>query len=548
MRYQPGIPARAAAVPQTRPVALGFVALLLALPSATGCSFDSAPLAARDGAPAIMVGSGGAQAPIPGGTTPIPSGSAGPTGLAPGITGVLPPPKEIFDGDVPCAVDIIARAQCQNCHQATPVGGAPMPLVTLTDFRREYAVRTTSALFGQTMRVYELSRIRINAERGTLRMPSDGVLAAADLDVLNDWLVAGAPAGEACSAMPGGGSPDAGAAGAAGGDPTMGTTRPGVAVITPDTPDQCVDDPTQFEPLTARDGETCYEFAAHGVSSPTDQSKFTVQPGQSYNEFYYGIPWPKGTLATRFGARFDNLQVLHHWLGFSAQVMTAPGTVETNVWGTTIGETAELVGGWAVGGCNVEFPPEMGLKLPDAGRIMIQWHHYNSVGIPQQDGSAVQWCTVPAGMRPNVGGLTFLGTENFNGLWGMPPGKVSDFSGTCENRTREPITIVGFYPHMHLLGTHMKSLVERANGDEEAVFDHAFVFDHQVNYMLDPGYVLEPGDKITSTCTFNNTTTMNVAFGQSTMQEMCYQFTFSYPYGALNNGVASLIGATNTCW
>ncbi len=34
----------------------------------------------------------------------------------------------------------------------------------------------------------------------------------------------------------------------------------------------------------------------------------------------------------------------------------------------------------------------------------------------------------------------------------------------------------------------------------------------------------------------------------SGMQEMCYQFTISYPYGALNNGVISLIGATNTCW
>jgi hypothetical protein len=29
---------------------------------------------------------------------------------------------------------------------------------------------------------------------------------------------------------------------------------------------------------------------------------------------------------------------------------------------------------------------------------------------------------------------------------------------------------------------------------------------------------------------------------------MCYQFAYSYPVGALNNGVFSLTGATNTCW
>jgi len=60
--------------------------------------------------------------------------------------------------------------------------------------------------------------------------------------------------------------------------------------------------------------------------------------------------------------------------------------------------------------------------------------------------------------------------------------------------------------------------------------------------------VLNAGDSITSSCTFNNTTSGVIDFGQSTKQEMCYQFTFAYPYGALNNGVLSLIGASNTCW
>jgi hypothetical protein len=132
----------------------------------------------------------------------------------------------------------------------------------------------------------------------------------------------------------------------------------------------------------------------------------------------------------------------------------------------------------------------------------------------------------------------------------MPAGKTSNFSGTCTNNSGKPITIMGYTPHMHLLGVNMKSVVQRAAGGTETAFDHPFLFDHQVNYILKPGsgYVLQPGDKITSTCTFDNTTTAAVAFGQSTKAEMCYQFTIAYPYGALNNGVFSLIGATNTCW
>jgi hypothetical protein len=527
------------------------------------CTFDSKPV--FESSTGKKISAPGASSGSPAGTTPSSfGGAAGTSGLGVTAPGSGAP---VITGSIPCAADMVVKSRCTSCHGATPIGGAPMSLVTLADFQRDYEVKTTQPVLGQTIKVYELSRIRINAEMGTPRMPEGGQLAAPDLATMNDWLGAGAPAGNACSATmpaPGGGTnnamttldggvpstdPGTGVDPGTVTNPMTGPVVTGHPTIMPDTPDECANDPTQYQPLVARPGETCYEFQTHGVSSPKDTSKFTVPTGQSYNQFYYAIPWPAGTLATRFGANFDNLQVLHHWLGFGESSPTASdGTVETNVLGTTLGETAELVGGWAVGGCNVVFPPDMGLKLPTTGLIMIQWHHFNSTGKPAQDGSKVQWCTVPQKERANIGGLTFLGTENFNGLWGMPPGQVSNFSGTCTNSSGKPITIVGFYPHMHLLGVNMKSEVTKMSGAKEMVFDHPFVFDHQVNYMLNPGYVLNPGDKVTSTCTFNNTTTQPVAFGQSTMQEMCYQFTFAFPYGALNNGVISLIGATNTCW
>lgn len=502
-------------------------------------------------------------------------------------------------GPMPCEIENIVKARCHTCHGARPIGGAPMSLLDASIFQSDYTVKSTQQLMGQTMKLRDLVRIRLNGEYGVLKMPQGNPLPPADLALMNQWLAAGAPAGGVCGPPPppGGGAPGAGGANGAGGwtpppppgaggwtqgaggSGAGGWTPPGAGgwtpaagspgaggwdqgaggaggsgppitgnIIRPDSVDQCAGDPTQFEPLVPRPGETCYEFRVHGQSSPTDTSKFDVAPGQSYSQWYYDIPWPAGTLATRFGAKFDNLQVLHHWLAFSSSAATAPGTVQRNVTGTTLGENAELIGGWAVGGCNVEFGAEMGLKLPSSGKIMIQWHHYNSTGVPQPDGTIVQFCTVPAGARPNVGGLTFLGTENFNGLLGMPAGKESKFQGTCVNNSGGPITILGWNPHMHLLGTNMTSVVTHTNGQTETIFDHPFLFDHQVNYLLNPGYVLQPGDKVTSTCTFNNTTNANVAFGQSTTQEMCYQFTFAYPYGALNNGVLSLIGATNTCW
>jgi hypothetical protein len=60
--------------------------------------------------------------------------------------------------------------------------------------------------------------------------------------------------------------------------------------------------------------------------------------------------------------------------------------------------------------------------------------------------------------------------------------------------------------------------------------------------------VLEAGESIQSTCTFDNDTAAAVPFGPSTTQEMCYNFTMSYPAKALDNHVFSLIGALDTCW
>jgi hypothetical protein len=302
-----------------------------------------------------------------------------------------------------------------------------------------------------------------------------------------------------------------------------------------------------YDPLVAMDGEQCWDFQTHGRSGADDKSKFNVPLDESYSQFYFKVPWPAGSLATRFGSRFDNLKVLHHWLTFASSSPNAPGTVTPNVTGTTLGENAELIAGWAVGGCSTTFPSDVGLKLPDSGSIMVQWHHFNSTGTPQQDGSSVQICTVPAGMRANVAGLTFLGTENLGGPIGMGPGK-QDFSGVCVNDSGANITIIGFTPHMHTIGSNMKSVVTHGDGMMETIFDKPFTFDQQINYMLKTPYTLKPGESIESTCTYQNNTGGTVPFGQSTHQEMCYQFALSYPYGALNNGVLSLIGATNTCW
>jgi hypothetical protein len=447
-------------------------------------------------------------------------------------------------GSMPCAVDTVVKSSCQTCHGATPIGGAPMSLLTEADFTRDYTAKTTKQLVGQTFKMYELARIRINKEMGTLPMPQSGTLSATDFTTLNTWLTNQAPTGTACTGTTGmagmGGTKGPEMMGTGGMGGTVGEGGPEMATT------QC-DQPGAKDPLVAHpeENETCWEFQTHGQSSPGDTSKFTIPVDESYNQFYFDVPWEPGAMSTRFGQNLDNVAVLHHWLMFTQGISTPGGTVSPNVTGTTLLDGgAELIAGWAIGGCSTTYPKDVGVKLPDSGTIMIQWHHFNSTGTPQPDGSKVQLCTVPAGSRPNLAGLTFLGTEDIN----IPGGGTGDATTTCTNNSSGPITIIGFTPHMHTLGSNMRTVVNHKGGMDENIFDKPFVFDQQINYMMSPEYKLMPGDSLTTTCTWQNPNPGSVGFGQSTTSEMCYQFTVAYPYGALNNGVPSLIGATNTCW
>ena len=379
-----------------------------------------------------------------------------------------------------------------------------------------------------TKKVYELVKVRLLDQ--TRPMPPSGTLPAADLATLDMWLADGAkpaPATEGMCAQPMAPSVNPSALGSMTG------------------------------PLKAEPGETCYDFPVHASTTSIDAVPYDVGFGEHYEQFYFKAPWPNDSVLTRVGGDYDNVKVLHHWLLFSTNENQPDGFHFTSPLPTVLGVNAELIHGWGLGGETLVMPKDVGQHLPPKGtQLNIQWHFYNSTNMKQVDHSAVQVCTVPKASRPHTATVTWLGTENLNGdKWfggaGMPPHQISKFSGTCNplrkgmNAT-DPIHILGFNPHMHRLGTHASVTVNHKNGTKEVLFDKPFSFDNQIHYgQL---YDLMPGDTLTAECTFNNTTNTGVPFGESSDTEMCYVFTVSWPAGALENNVVSLIGSTNTCW
>jgi hypothetical protein len=496
------------------------------------------PGTAGTGGPSVTLPAAGGSSimnPVTTGTptTTKPAGTAGATGTA-GTGAALPTAGTGSPGDVtqpqagvlPCGVSKTLAAQCQTCHAATPIAGAPMPLMTQADFHK-------MAVTKPTMKVYQVVKLRIH---DTMRpMPPTTQLAAADMTAFDTWLDAQAPSATA----------------AEGANCAM-TPPTGMDTTVPDRADG------SRGPLVPAPGETCYEFKTHNSTTSVDAAPYDVGgDGEHYEQFYFKTPWPANSVATAYATKMDNAAVLHHWLLFSTDEAEVEGFHKTAPLPTLIGTNPVLLAGWAVGGPNLIAPKDVGFELPNPGKqINVQWHFYNSTGKPQKDASAVMICTVPKAMVKNVGGITWLGTEDLGGnVWfgglGMPAHQESTFTTTCIPGRRgiganDNIQIIGFEPHMHRIGKNMSTSVIKKDGTKMMIFNKPFSFGNETHYYQD--YTLLPGEKLETSCTFNNTNDYGVPFGESSDTEMCYQFVFAYPAHALSNGAPSLLGVPDTCW
>ncbi len=300
------------------------------------------------------------------------------------------------------------------------------------------------------------------------------------------------------------------------------------------------------------DIEQCYELRAHGQPTPNDKTKYSVESGETYTSFIFKAPWTKPVQGLRFRHLPDNASVLHHWLLYSESSSFPDGAIDAcaleGPLGILCGQATSraLITGWAPGRGDFRLPEGVGLELPAPGALLaVEFHYFNSGAPGAQDGSGVEVCTTSK-FRPNTASITWLGTHDIN----IPGRQMGTASGTCTPlrkgmNANDPIHVIFSWPHMHKLGTHMKSVVMRAAGGQDVMYDGAFDFNAQ--QVHETPVTLMPGDRVTTTCTFMNTTDLPVLFGQSTTQEMCYNFAYAWPAHALDNPGAEIGGALNNC-
>jgi len=466
---------------------------------------------ASGGSAAVHPGSGGGPATGGAGVPTGPSSGSGGT-LGRGSGGAPGSEPGTTSGALPCDVDAVLRGKCQSCHGTVPLNGAPVPLVT-------YADTQAHAVSSPTMSVWQVMQTRVHSTTMSV-MPPRGqpALSAAELASLDAWFAAGTPAGtKACGSSGASGSTGAGGSNGAGGAP--GISTPGVG------PDALPCKPTHY-------------FRAHAEGSST--AKYPVpNPSQdSYTCFNFKSPFAPGEQATAWAPITDDARVIHHWILYGTTSPVTDGSITQGCEATTL--LATHVAGWAPGGQNAVFDPDVGLTL-DYPYYQLQVHYNNLRYSDAADASGVAFCSTTT-PRQNAAGIVVLGNMLFS-----IPANANDYAvnNTCSNLSADgktPITVVSTSPHMHLLGTgfrtqHMRGLMDM--GDLSNIPLGTWSFDGQRAYEVNRRQIM-PGDSLRTTCYYDNPNPKAVNFGPKTSDEMCFNFITVYPYTAATKTCMSL--------
>jgi len=174
-----------------------------------------------------------------------------------------------------------------------------------------------------------------------------------------------------------------------------------------------------------------------------------------------------------------------------------------------------------VGTNAIVFPPGVGLKVAAGESLILQLHLFNPSGEPITGNSGIQIVEIAPEDVEYEADLLLPGPTDLS----IPPNQTSTATGSCTVGSTQ--SFFAIIPHMHQLGTHLKTTVT-IGGETTTLYDDAYSFNDQA-FVPFTTITLNQGDTIDTECTFNNTTAMTVGWGESSNTEMCFSIMYRYP-------------------
>ncbi len=373
----------------------------------------------------------------------------------------------------------IIQRECQSCHRQGEV--APF---ALTDYQDAKAWATEIA---------EYTRARLmppwKPAKGYGHFKNERRLTEKEIQMLTDWVEAGAPAGDLSKTPPNPKFHDGWKLG---------------------EPDHIVEMPMEYE--IEPEGEDEYRHFIIPTNFDTDMyvQAVDVQPG--------------------------NRKTVHHVILYldmegQARQLAAkdpkPGYV-TEGTGPGI-DIAGTLGGWAPGLQPYVLPEGVGYLLPKGADIVMQVHYYRT-GHIERDQSRV--------------GLYFNKTEKttpllidsaINDKFVIPAGEEK-YAVQASRRVKRDAYLLATMPHMHLLGRDMRIIAHPPTGNPiDLIWIKDWDFNWQDIYYFRKPIFLPEGTQVSLVAHFDNSASnpanphnppVPVGWGDKTTDEMCIGFLY----------------------
>lgn len=198
-----------------------------------------------------------------------------------------------------------------------------------------------------------------------------------------------------------------------------------------------------------------------------------------------------------------------------------------------------FLGSWVPGQPVQLFPEDAGIYLEPGTRFVLQMH-YNVLGVPPGTpipGDRTSLVLYSRPVSPLPANLVYFSLLVDTALL-IPPGAVDHVEGSAFGLPGGA-TMVGIFPHMHLLGTEIRAHIEHADGSETCLIDiPEWDFEWQQFFLFDDGdpVVTQTNDVLHLECVYDNSAENQpviggiqqapklVAWGEGTTDEMCLVF------------------------
>lgn len=273
------------------------------------------------------------------------------------------------------------------------------------------------------------------------------------------------------------------------------------------------------------DGPRSFHFETGG---------FEVAAGTEFYQCFI-VKAPTGGTATKdVGAvRFaytPGSAALHHIVIFSGGDDEVEGTRPCELFES--GWEVRYAGGTATD--PLEPPEGVAVPVRPMETWVIQLHYLNSGDAPIIDDTAVDIDFTKPGDAFIPAALVIAGSDDIS----LPPNSPSEVVGLCGPNDGFPeVSVYSFWPHMHQKGVHFKIEMSDDGGPMTTLYDQDYDFGDQSTWQPATPIVVSGADVIRTTCSYNNTSNEIIGFGESSNQEMCFNFIFYYPRPAIAPGM-----------